>query len=420
MAVPFEALECSGVLKVSIPAAPYSLLDIGRSNVYDAEPRRLTTWIEQHSASASESWVADFAARSGFDEAGNRRNTAFLGELCANIGVDYCALDIMEAPSVLLFDLNLNTLPEPFFERFDLVLNSGTTEHVLNQLNAFKAIHDATKPGGEMLHILPLAGHTDHGYVHYTSRFFFDLAGYNDYEILEAEYFWSEGTVSKLFDAVRSYAVHFPVLRQTESRGLVVGASRFGPEPALADIGIVVRYQKKRSSRFAAALDTATTVAAPPPDVLGFYDRHNPRAEMSRAIDKPGGTDKAGSRFLDSAAAYEVLTDQERAGLERLVGGQATLEEALLFYNSVVARLGVFPLDWELPIVELSLQREPGRPDLLHRMAVLRSEIAAMPKTALSSSTTPVGAAGSRSGRLRLVSGAARLRQRISRVGRQQ
>jgi SAM-dependent methyltransferase len=419
MAVPFEALECTGLLKVAIPAAPCSLLDIGRSNVYDAEPRRLSSWMEQRGTWAPHSWIADFAVRSGFDESGNRRNTAFLGELCAKIGIDYRALDIMEGPGVLLFDLNRNTLPDPFLERFDLVLNSGTTEHVLNQLNAFKAIHDATKPGGEMLHILPLAGHTDHGYVHYTSRFFFDLAGYNDYEILEAEYFWSEGTVSKLFDAVRSYRVHFAVLRQTESRGLVVGANRFGPEPALADIGILVRYRKKRSSRFAAALDTATSVAPPPADVLDFYDRRAPGAEMSRAIDKPAGTSQARSRFLHSAAAYEELTEAERAGLERLRGGRATLEEALSFYDGVVARLGVFPPDWELPIVELSLQREAGRPDLLDRMAVLRSEIAAMPTTALYPPRAAISSPGLRSGRLELASRVARLWQRISRIGGQ-
>jgi SAM-dependent methyltransferase len=382
VAVPFEALECAGLLKVSIPPAPCSLLDIGQSNVYDAEACRLTTWIEQRGVAAPDDWTAEFAVRSGFDEAGNRRNTAFLGELCTKIGIDYRALDIMQGTSVLLFDLNRNTLPDAFLEKFDLVLNSGTTEHVLNQFNAFKVIHDATKPGGEMLHILPLAGHTDHGYVHYTSRFFFDLAGYNDYEILEVEYFWSEGTVSKLFDAVRSYVAHFPVLRQTESRGLVVGADRFGPEPALADIGIVARYRKKRSSRFVAALDTATSVAPPPPEILKFYDRRTPGAELVGSDVEPAGAGQTGSRFLASAAAYERLTGQERGALDRLWAGRSTLEQALSFYNGVVARLGVFPPDWELPIVELSLQREPGRPDLLERKAVLRSEIAAMPTTA--------------------------------------
>lgn len=382
MAVPFEALECAGLLKVSIPPAPGSLLDIGRSNVYDAEPGRLTTWIAQRGAGVPDDWAAEFAVRSGFDEANNRRNTAFLGELCEKIGVHYRALDIIRGPGVVLFDLNRNTLPNSFIDRFDLVLNSGTTEHVLNQFNAFKAIHDATKPGGEMLHILPLAGHTDHGYVHYTSRFFFDLAGYNDYEILEVEYFWSEGTVSNLFDAVRSYAAHFPALRQTEARGLVVGPERFGPEPALADIGIVVRYRKKRSSRFVAALDTATSVAPPPNEILNFYEWRVPGAEIVSGDDEPEGSGQTESQFFASATAYERLTDEERGALEQLWAGRSTLEQALSFYNGVVARLGAFPLDWELPIVELSLQRAPGRPDLLERMAVLRSEIAAMPTTA--------------------------------------
>jgi hypothetical protein len=35
-----------------------------------------------------------------------------------------------------------------FVEQFALVINSGTTEQLLNQCNAFKVMHDATRMGG--------------------------------------------------------------------------------------------------------------------------------------------------------------------------------------------------------------------------------------------------------------------------------
>jgi hypothetical protein len=52
-----------------------------------------------------------------------------------------------------------------------------------------------------------------------------------------------------------------------------------------------------------------------------------------------------------------------------------TLEDALEFYRSVVARVGSFPIDWEVPIVRLSLEREPGRPDLLERLRIIQSAL---------------------------------------------
>jgi hypothetical protein len=302
MALSFSDLERVGALVIGLPMPPCSVLDIGQSNIYDADASRLAAWLEQRGVSAPEGWIADFTARSGHDAAGNRINGAFLGELCTTIGIDYCALDIFDGHRVLLSDLNRDTLPENLCEKFDLVLNSGTTEHVLNQYNAFNIIHDATAPGGEMLHILPISGYTDHGYVHYTSRFFFDLAGYNDYEILQAEYV-SAGVDSRLFDPLRVYSAHFPMLRQVESNGLMVGIDRFAPEPSIADLGIVLRYRKKRSARFVGALDTATSVANPPPRVLDFYNRHSNHTETIDAPGMPPGDDDRDENAMSAQTA---------------------------------------------------------------------------------------------------------------------
>lgn len=105
----------------------------------------------------------------------------FLGELLKLAGFQYTALDIFNAPHTILFDLNRHA-PGPELEnRFDLVLNFGTTEHVFNQVNAFRTIHQLTKVGGVMHHDLPAAGYLSHGFFRYDPLFFTLLAKENHY-----------------------------------------------------------------------------------------------------------------------------------------------------------------------------------------------------------------------------------------------
>jgi hypothetical protein len=329
MALSFSDLDGVGALEIGLPISPCSMLDIGQSNIYDADTERLAAWLQRRGGRSPVGWIADYAARSGRDAGGNRTNAAFLSELCAIIGIDYWALDIINGPRVLLCDLNRDGLPENLLEKFEFVLNSGTTEHVLNQYNAFKIIHDATAPGGEMLHILPISGYTDHGYVHYTSRFFFDLAGYNDYEILQAVYV-SAGVDSQLFDSVRDYAAIFPMLRQVESSGLMIAIDRYAPEPSIADLGIVLRYRKKRSARFVGALDTATSVAPSPTHILDFYSRHSNRPE---AIDSPGPPQAAADCDQGTISAETIATGIEATPL------QAELRDAQLGVQALNSRI---------------------------------------------------------------------------------
>jgi SAM-dependent methyltransferase len=271
MGISFDTFEDNSGIEIALPQPPFKLLDIGQSNIYDCNEARLRYYLKGRGVSVDEDWIIDFSKNSGFDECGSRINKAFLADFCAKLGIEYKSLDIFDGLGVIPFDLNHEILPESLCEQFDLVINMGTTEHVLNQLNAFKVIHDATKPGGEMVHNLPISGHTNHCYVCYTSRFFFDLAGNNDYEILQLVY--ALGTKSKLFDPLRSYQSAFPILQTV--KGILIGRDRFGPDMEIADIGLFVRFRKKRSSSFAAAIDTATSIAPVKQEILSFYSRNS-------------------------------------------------------------------------------------------------------------------------------------------------
>src|SRR5215467_10326298 len=64
----------------------------------------------------------------------------------------YASIDAVDERATYRLDLNLpvKSLPE-----FDVVTNFGTTEHVFNIGEAFRTIHNLTKPGGVSLHCVP-------------------------------------------------------------------------------------------------------------------------------------------------------------------------------------------------------------------------------------------------------------------------
>ncbi len=101
----------------------------------------------------------------------------------ANVG--YTCIDLFEADGVVQLDLNLNPLPFEHHDKYDLVTNMGTTEHIFNQARTFEAIHDAAKVGGIMLHAVPCNGLFNHGLIKYEPRFFLFLAHANKYEIVQ-------------------------------------------------------------------------------------------------------------------------------------------------------------------------------------------------------------------------------------------
>jgi len=231
------------------------VLDIGSSNLYSASSQELANFIADYKPeAAAEPGTAEFIRRlsdgSDYSPETGSANESFVGELLDFCGLDYTSFDIAAGYNTKILDLNRSHLPEQYRSAFDLVLNFGTTEHVMNQLNSFEIIHDATRVGGCMAHQLPVAGHTDHGYFLYTGRLFFDLAGYNGYEIVDLAY---EDAVSKadLFQPVRSYASVFP-------RFVAQFADRTPVQ--IPDRTLTVIYRKTRHAPFKLCLETSTSV----------------------------------------------------------------------------------------------------------------------------------------------------------------
>jgi SAM-dependent methyltransferase len=152
-----------------------TVLDIGTSELFCADdPDSLNRFLRHFGATPY----------SG-DELDRMSNQAFASELFRRAGLRYQAVDITPSPHTIRIDLNAESLPFWRRGRYWMVINSGTTEHVLNQYNAFRLIHDATAVGGLMYHGVPMAGELEHGFISYHPRFFHRLAEENGYEVLD-------------------------------------------------------------------------------------------------------------------------------------------------------------------------------------------------------------------------------------------
>jgi SAM-dependent methyltransferase len=93
----------------------------------------------------------------------------------------YRAIDLGSTEPAWRQDLNR---PFDLGARFDIVVNNGTSEHIFDQANVFVMMHEHTKPGGHMIHFTCGLGWIDHGFYNVQPHFFFDLAKYNDYDVL--------------------------------------------------------------------------------------------------------------------------------------------------------------------------------------------------------------------------------------------
>lgn len=100
-------------------------------------------------------------------------NEMYANNYYKHLGFEYYAIDYSGEDNCLKLDLNYEELPQEFKHQFDLVTNIGTTEHVLNQYNCFKVIHDATKVNVIMIHGLPMNCYFEHGFFNYQPNLFF-------------------------------------------------------------------------------------------------------------------------------------------------------------------------------------------------------------------------------------------------------
>src|SRR5712692_7039468 len=104
--------------------------------------------------------------------------------LYEQLGMTYACIDVDARFGSLTLDMNFDAVPPEHRSRYDLTTNHGTSEHILNQYNVFKMMHDLTSTGGLILHAVPFTVHLEHGFFNYDVDFFTAIARANGYQTL--------------------------------------------------------------------------------------------------------------------------------------------------------------------------------------------------------------------------------------------
>jgi hypothetical protein len=187
------------------------------------------------------------------------------------LGFSYAAIDIDDSPGSIPLDLNFDEVPKSQRDNYDLVTNYGTTEHVANQLNAFKIAHDLAAEGGVMIHHLPCQGNLNHGLVNYSPKFFWMLARSNNYRWLYFNYLVSSESYpvpTNLIDSIREFSPDIdermngkpaPMWCRFFGRALCRRKKPVG----VRNSALMVAFQKSRSAPYVPPIDvpneTSTT-----------------------------------------------------------------------------------------------------------------------------------------------------------------
>lgn len=157
-----------------LPAAG-RVLDLGDSRLLGATPTEIRALLTTHGSSltgpALDKACADLSARSEPNGPPFAQKLP-LADVFASTRVTCAGL----SPTAL-------AVPPRDLATYDLVLNFGGTAALLNQFEAFAAVHAACKRGGWMFHQLPATGYLGHGFFCYQPSLFEGLARANGYTL---------------------------------------------------------------------------------------------------------------------------------------------------------------------------------------------------------------------------------------------
>jgi SAM-dependent methyltransferase len=90
-------------------------------------------------------------------------------------------IDIMDVSAYeganIVYDLSSDPkkLPLNLYDKYDLIIDWGTSEHVFNIICCYLNIFDMLKNGGEYLCLTPMNSMPDHGYYQISPNFYYDF-----------------------------------------------------------------------------------------------------------------------------------------------------------------------------------------------------------------------------------------------------
>jgi SAM-dependent methyltransferase len=148
-----------------------------------------------------------------------------------------------------IVDLNQDGLPEELRQKFDIVLDSGTIEHVFHIPNVMKNVVSLVKVGGRIIFLSPSSNHMDHGFYMFSPTFFADYFLANKFEINTCYVVRYSPNMDDLWDAYeydtqrwrdlhigglddKPYAIFFVATRTSESTSGVIPQQNYYADTA--------------------------------------------------------------------------------------------------------------------------------------------------------------------------------------------
>ena len=258
-----EELFSLGIINSTKP----SVLDIGCSNLHSGSIERFKKFIIERNPGADgqelDRWCKFAAIGGTMDPEIGGINGLFLGDFLNRAGINYHSFDIFSGYKTEIFDLNHQQLDGAHSGKYDVVLNFGTTEHLLGQFNAFKVIHEATATGGIIYHDLPMTGYLDHGYFCYNPMLFTQLAEANGYEVIRLAFSGSLGA-EEIEASLASKYRNFPFFN-------ISNGSESWLKHKLPTASVSAIFRKVSDAPFRASLETSTTVGGVTDDIESQY-----------------------------------------------------------------------------------------------------------------------------------------------------
>jgi SAM-dependent methyltransferase len=152
------------------------LLTIGKQGI-DFTLDELRDWAKQSNFALDESHlVATVTEKNPLTDNEFFRSLGFLS-------VDSMDCNEYEGASIIC---NLNKdIPNDLHNRFDVIFDGGSTEHVFNVPKAFENYNKMLKVGGLVIHSLPSTGCLDHGFYMFSPTLLYDYYSQNRWEIVD-------------------------------------------------------------------------------------------------------------------------------------------------------------------------------------------------------------------------------------------
>lgn len=162
---------------------------------------------------------------------------------------NYMSIDINGAHESYQFDLNKNIIETyQFNNKYDLVINNGTGEHVFDQHSLFINFHNLTKKDGLMLNLLPFIDWINHGFYNFNPIFFADLAASNNYDLIKISFANRDGLELKLDK--KDYAILFEQIKPNRNDTKFEKVIKLAKEKIGKNIILVVILRKKNDQSF--------------------------------------------------------------------------------------------------------------------------------------------------------------------------